>query len=195
MNLKQTTLALLGASLVLGAGSATAAISGDGVASFNLGTNTVSGDVPTNANGLTISGQTGNWANITVGSGTASDDGVTLTFTPPDLVNGSGWGNTVGNRDAVGAQAIRIGTFLTNEGDVPFTITGLDANGFYDIIFYNKNLGETRHPNVGISGFDAGNGVGDAAPIDADRDQNFVGVQADGSGTISGAASAKQQRL
>ena len=186
MNLRQTTLALLGASLVLGAGSATAAISGDGVASFNLGTNTVSGDVPTNANGLSISGQTGNWANITVGSGTASDDGVTLTFTPPDLVNGSGWGGTVGNRDAVGAQAIRIGTFLTNEGDVPFTITGLDPNGFYDIIFYNKNLGETRHPNVGISGFDAGNGDGNAAPIDADRDQNFVGVQADGFGTISG---------
>ena len=71
---------------------------------------------------------------------------------------------------------------------IPWTLTGLTPNASYDMIWYNKreSPGETRHPNTGVTGFDAGSGVGASGPLDADRDQNFVGVQADATGTISG---------
>ena len=182
----RTSKTLLGAfavaALATGSAHAIATIGGDGVASFNLGGGTApSGDVPNaiNLNGLELLGQSGAWAQISPNSGT--DDGVMLEF---DTTNG--WGGTVGNRGAVGTRAQRVGTPIGSTGDLTFTVTGLAPNAYYDFIFYNKNLGETRHPWVGINGFDAGNGIGAVAPLDADLDQNFVGVQADGTGTISG---------
>jgi len=185
-SLKNSTLPVLTAALMLGAGSAHAigTIGGDGVASFDLGTQVGSGDITHNPNALTITGQSGSWASITTGSPSATDDGVTLTFTPSD------WGGTAGDDRGTGStNAIRLGSFLTNEADIPWTITGLTAGAYYDMIWYNKRAfagGENRAPNSAVTGFDAGNGVGAIAPLDGDRDQNFIGVQADGSGTISG---------
>ena len=105
-DLKKTTLPLLTAALVLAAGSASAAISGDGVASFDLGNSVGSGDITNNPNGLSIDGQVGSWASITTGSPSATDDGVTLTF------GGGGtplWQGTAGdNRGTGSAGAIRI---------------------------------------------------------------------------------------
>ena len=179
----QSLVALTGLVLITGTASA-ATIAGDGVASFNLGTGTVSGDVPNaiNADGLQLTGQTGDWANIWTNAPSNSDDGVQLAFGNTS----NGWGGTVGNRGDVGAQAIRIGTPIGTTGNLTFTFSGLDAGQAYNIVFYNKNLGETRHPWVGIDGFDAGNGAGAAGPIDSDRDQNFLGVVANGSNEITG---------
>ena len=174
------------AGLAVSANAAT--IAGDGVASFDLGNSVgAGGDITNNPNGLSITGQTGAWAHITTGgSGAATDDGVTLTF-------GSGgtpiWGNTAGDDRGIGsAGAIRLGTFLGGAVDIPWVISGLTPGASYDMIWYNKRVspGEARHPNTGVTGFDAGNGVGASAPLDGDQDQNFIGVQADGSGNISG---------
>jgi hypothetical protein len=154
----------------------------DPVHSFVLQGGAMADDVPPslNTNGLYISGQTGAWALITTTITNATDDGVTLTFSPAD------WGGTVGTRGVLGAQAIRNGTFLANEDDIPWALTGLVPNATYNMIWYSKNLSETRTPNTGVNGFDAGNGVGASAPLDADYDQNFLNVEADSSGTISG---------
>jgi hypothetical protein len=182
MNTTTKTLsAIAGVALITGTASA-ATIAGDGVASFSF-RNAGTGDITSNPNGLAITGQVGAWAQITTGSPSATDDGVTLTFTPSD------WGNTAGDDRGNGnTGAIRLGSFLANEADIPWTITGLSPNAFYDMIWYNKRVspGENRAPNTGVTGFDAGNGVGAAGPLDADKDQNFVSVQADGTGTISG---------
>jgi len=160
------------------------------VYSFNMGNGPdMSGDVAAanNPNGLQITGEGNTWANIWTATPSATEDGVTLTFTPPD------WGGTVGDSSInMRYDAIRNGTFLANEGDIPWTLTGLAPNAYYDMIWYNKRGspttpgGENRAPNTGVTGFDAGNGVGASGPHDADKDQNFVGVQADGSGAISG---------
>lgn len=171
------------AALVLTAAPANAAI----IHSFNLSTgNTVTGDVPAgdNVNGLAITGETNTWANITPSTPSAADDGVTLTFAPSAL---SIWGGTVGTRGDLGAHAIRTYDGINpNSEDIPWTLTGLTPNGLYDMIWYTKNLNETRSPNTGVNGFNAGNGVGASAPWDADYDQNFAGVQADGNGMITG---------
>ena len=159
----------------------------DLVHSFDIGGSTATGDLPTddtgNPNGLQITGQVGDWASISTGTPFATDDGVRLTFTPPD------WGGTVGDSRGVNfGRAIRIGSFLANEADVPWTLSGLTPNVFYDMIWYNKRTtpGENRAPNTGVTGFDAGNGIGASAPLDADKDQNFIGVQADENGMIFG---------
>jgi hypothetical protein len=161
------------------------------VHSFNMGNGpNMTGDVLAlnNPNGLLIAGETDTWPNIWVTTPFATNDGVKLEF---DLLV---WGGTVGdNSIPMRADALRIGTFLgPTATDIPWTLTGLTPNGYYDMIWYNKRGspttpgGENRAPNTGVNGFDAGNGVGATAPLDADRDQNFIGVQADGSGTISG---------
>jgi hypothetical protein len=171
-----------------------ASLQADDVYSFNMGNGfpVVSGDVPAsnNTDGLQITGQVGNWADIWISTTNATDDGVTLTFSPPDTISNSGWGGTVGDTrgNGVGTDALRIGSFLSNPGDVPWTLTGLEPGTSYDLVWYNKRVppGENRHPNTGIDGFDAGNGVGASGPLDADRDQNFSGVVSDGTGKITG---------
>jgi hypothetical protein len=186
-------LALVLGILVLAMGAANA----DGVHSFDLLSRgaLTTGDVGNNPNGLQITGQVGNWAiistTLTGGKSSATDDGVTLEF---DLSGrGAAWNGTVGDSrgNNVGNGAIRTyhyGPGNIADADIPWTITGLTPNGTYDMIWYNKrnSPGENRHPNSGVIGFDAGNGVGVSAPLDADRDQNFIGVTADGAGTISG---------
>ena len=115
-----------------------------------------------------------------------TDDAVTLTFGGGSIPI---WGNTAGDdRGNASAGAIRMGSFLAGAGDIPWIISGLQANAFYDMIWYNKRVspGENRAPNSGVTGFDAGNGIGAAGPLDGDKDQNFIGVQADGIGDISG---------
>jgi hypothetical protein len=169
-----------------------AAISGDGIASFDIGSQLGSNDLVSDTDGLIITGQVGTWAHITTTSPSATDDGVTLTFSLPGggaPVSNVNWGGTAGdNRGTGSTNAIRIGSFLSGSTDIAWALTGLDPNGYYDIAWYNKRVapGENRHPNAGIAGFDAGNGIGAAGPLDADKDQNFQAVQADGSGTISG---------
>jgi len=188
MSTQNRTLSILAiAGMAIFALTATSA-SAEVVYSFNMGNGSpvVSGDVPAanNPNGLQITGETETWADIWTGTPSATDDGVTLTFTPPD------WGGTVGDPrgNNVGRDALRLGSYLTNEADIPWTLTGLTPNTLWDMTWYNKreSPGETRHPNTGITDFDAGNGVGASAPLDADRDQNFIAVQADGNGMISG---------
>jgi len=147
--------------------------------SFNMTTALGAVDVSDNATGISITGAT-DWTAITVASGTGTNNGATLTFD-----SSNGWGGTVGNRGTVGAAAIRIHGGITT-GDIPWTITGLANNGVYDMVWYNKNTGETRHPNTGVAGFDAGNGIGLSGVRDSEGDQNFSSVQADGSGTITG---------
>jgi len=165
-------------------GSANAGV----IHSFNMGNGSpvVSGDVPAanNPNGLQIVGETDTWADIWTGTPSATDDGVTLAFTA------AAWGGTVGDArgNNVGRDALRLGTFLGGAADIPWTLTGLTPNALYDMTWYNKreSPGAARHPNIGVDGFDAGNGVGASAPLDGDKDQNFIGVQADAAGTISG---------
>ena len=125
---------------------------------------------------------------LTSGKSPATESGATLEF---DLSGaGTAWGGTAGDTrgDGVVTRAIRVGTAIGPSADIPWTLTGLTVNGFYDMIWYNKrnSPGKTRHLNTGVTGFNVGNGVGASGPLDADKDQNFVGVQADGSGTISG---------
>lgn len=180
MTFTTKTLSVL-AGLALFAGSANAAT----IHSFNLQGGVITGDMGTvanglNADGLQITGTTVDWSVINTGTPSATNNGATLTFVPQD------WGGTVGNRGSVGANAIRNGSFLSNEADIPWTISGLTPNGVYNMVWYAKNLTETRRPNTGVAGFDAGNGVGASGTHDGDGDQNFVGVQADGAGTISG---------
>lgn len=155
------------------------------ISSFNLQGGVITGDMGgtngVNDNGLQITGTTADWSVINTDTPSATNNGVTLTFVPTN-----GWQNTVGNRGTVGDNAIRIGSHMSGVTDIPWTITGLEANAFYDMTWYNKNLDQTRQPNTGVAGFDAGNGIGASGPWDADGDQNFLGVQADGSGTISG---------
>jgi len=167
----------------------------DTVYSFNMqGNASFSGDVSTNynPNGLSITGQVGTWAMITTTAPSNTDDGVTLVFgTPPTIPV---WGSTTGDSGTPSFRnnAIRLGTFLSSPTDIPWTLTGLEPNATYDMIWYNKRGspttpgGENRAPNTGVNGFDAGNGVGASGPHDADKDQNFHAVKADGSGTISG---------
>jgi hypothetical protein len=154
------------------------------LASFNLGNQTrlVSGDVPTefNQDGLQFTGTGGTWANITSDTPSATSNGITLTFDPAN-----GWQKTHGTRGSMGSGALRIYPDITS-GDIPWTLTGLTPHAFYDMIWYSKNLNEKRTPHTGIDGFDAGNGIGASAPLDADRDQNFIGLQADATGSISG---------
>ncbi len=158
----------------------------DSVHSFNIQGNAMSGDVAAanNPNGLQITGQVGAWALINTGTPAATDDGVTLTFD-----SSNGWGNTSGDNSPTPMRgaAIRIYSGITS-GPIPWTLTGLEPNATYSMIWYNKRNppGEGRHPWSAVTGFDAGNGVGQPASVDADRDQNFVDVPADGSGTISG---------
>ena len=167
-------------------------ITGDGVASFDLGSQVGSGDISNNPNGPTITGQSGAWASITTTTPAATDNGVTLTFSLPgggSPVSNTNWGGTAGdNRGTGSTDAIRIGTFLGGPTNIEWTISGLTAGEYYDMIWYNKRVspGENRHPNTGVDGFDAGNGAGLAGPLDGDQDQNFIGVQANGSGEISG---------
>jgi hypothetical protein len=158
----------------------------DSVHSFVIQGNAMSNDVAAanNPNGLQITGQVGAWALINTTTPAATDDGVTLTFD-----NSNGWGGTPGDPSPtpMRAAAIRIYAGLTS-GPIPWTLTGLEPNAKYSMIWYNKRNppGENRHPWSAVTGFDAGNGVGQPAPVDADRDQNFVDVPADGTGTISG---------
>ena len=157
---------------------------GQVLASFNLGNQTrlVAGDVPTESNqdGLQFTGTHGTWANITTDTPSTTSNGITLTFDPAN-----GWQNTHGTRGSMGSGGLRIYPDITS-GDLPWTLTGLTLHAFYDMIWYSKNLNEKRTPHTGIDGFDAGNGIGASASLDADRDQNFIGVQADANGTISG---------
>lgn len=165
------------------------------VHSFNLSTDgspVVTGDVPVlnNPNGLQITGEANDWAVLSPGSpASATDDGVTLSFDVSGSGGSGALGGTVGDArgNNVGTDALRTHGGITS-ADVPWTLTGLTANGFYDMIWYNKreSPGELRAPNIGITGFDAGNGIGVSGPHDLDRDQNFLGVQADATGTISG---------
>ena len=162
-------------------------VAADSVYSFKIQGTASSGDIPTtagnNANGLSITGQVGNWALITTAANTATDDGVTLTF---DAANSSGeWGNTTGARSFF-SGAIRIGTFLTAERDLNWTLSGLTPDAYYDMIWYNKGTPDNRAPNTGVDGFDAGNGIGVSGPHDADKDQNFESVRANSSGEITG---------
>jgi len=163
------------------------------VYSFNLQGGVISGDMGTgtngaNDNGLQITGTTADWSIINTGTPSATNNGVTLTFVPTN-----GWQNTTGTRGdvvetiqlGVGAQGIRIGTHLAGVTDIAWTITGLTPGAFYDMTWYNKNTDQTRRPNTGVAGFDAGNGVGASGTHDADGDQDFIGVEAVG-GTISG---------
>lgn len=166
--------------------TAVRAPAGHVLASFNFGGNSpmVTGDVAAdhNRHGLQFWGTTGIWANLTANAPSATNRGITLGLDPAN-----GLGNTQGNRGPLGSSALRIYPQITS-GDVTWKATGLTPHAFYDLIWYNKRVfpGENRHPNIGINGFDAGNGVGASAPLDEDRDQNFVGVQADATGSISG---------
>jgi len=159
------------------------------VYSFNMGNGApaVSGDVPgaNNPNGLQITGTVGAWADIWDNNLSNTNNGATFTFAS------AGFGATVGDArgNNVGSDALRMG-FSTFTSNVTWTITGLTPNGSYDMIWYNKrgapNSPDGRAPNSGVDGFDAGNGIGAAGLRDLDLDQNFIGVQANGSGTISG---------
>lgn len=187
------TIGCLVSFAISASGAVTLNSNGALAASFNVGTGSVSGDLVAvnNPDGLQITGTVGTWSNIWTGTPAATNNGVTLTF------NGGAdpiWGGTVGTSDGngVGSQALRMGSFLSGATDISWVISGLTPNATYDMVWYNKKRapttpgGENRAPNTGVSGFDAGNGVGASAPWDSDRDQNFIGVQADGSGTISG---------
>jgi hypothetical protein len=169
----------------------------DGVYSFRMRGVTLSGDVPVsiNTNGLQLTGQVGEWAIIPVatnedGKASATDDGVTLEFDLSDP--GAMWEGASGSRtDGVFHLGVLNGAIRTRSGmgatnDIPWIITGLTPNAYYDMVWYNKTVVQQRWPNSGVDGFNGGNGIGASAIRDSEGDQNFEGVQADGTGKITG---------
>ncbi len=158
------------------------------LASFNFG-NGGGGQTgePVNADGLILPGWVGPWTGISAGGTNnvqeqATSGAYTFTWNVGGAETKSGWAS----------GALRNGFAYTNNpsrwsGDVPFEISGLDAGSTYDLIMFGTGrANDNSTAEFYIPGHDGGNGVGNPVTLDSEGDGNFLAVEADGSGKISG---------
>ena len=181
--------AAFGLAVMTGATQAAPILSGAGlVASFDFGSIQHSFE-PTNADGLIIPGEDGPWTQAPLtGTGTFSatatdvDSGITWTWNPGAVETVSAWPN--GGTDPLRRDYYALNSPTRFSAPVPWELTGLTPNGWYDLIFFSNSFGQRGV--ISITGHDAGNGVGVAPTADSEGDNNFIIVIADGSGKISG---------
>jgi hypothetical protein len=187
----------------LNASAATNSSAGTLVASFNCGSvdETITGESgPSgdhNQDGLVISGMPAEqqWVNVTSsstnsGSGSDNSSGSAITFsfnlsnadtdneTPSGFVSGDlrdrTWRLLAPSHGTTGATSGY--NWSTHPGYCEWELSGLTPSAYYDLIFYGG--APSRPCSISIAGYTATN--------DAEGDENFTGVKADGSGKIVG---------
>jgi len=139
---------------------------------------------PTNADGLQIPGQEGDWPQLPISNGENSItvNSVTFTINPGGTEELGGWPN--GGLDPLRRDYYCIIRPARYTGPVTWELTGLDPQSTYDIILFSNSA--TQQGYFSIPGFDAGNGPGNNVTNDSEGDGNFIGVPPDGTGKISG---------
>lgn len=200
------TVALLIVLTVLPAGAAPISIDFNADQDFEQdggSTSSVQSGEPSHSDtSLTLPGQVGPWADLTMGNGDTGDafsaersittDSITFTFNPGGIATYATLSNTSGDDLRGSLVFLKFGTgggVADTSGSVEWNLSGLQANLPYDLILFGQlnNAGNATNPaDFSIDGHDAGNGVGQPVTPDGDRDGNFTRVFADGSGTISG---------
>lgn len=199
MNQQMKTLLPLAAfaGLVVSANAALVIRTGTLVASFIFGdrdsmnstgdytVNTTAGAGVLHADGLYMTGQSGDWVENLAGSGSTgpisagdNQSGRVITFayaTGGETVNHNNQASNTGPRNSFW----RMGA-PWSETAIPFTLSGLNDSSTYDLIFYSG--GELQ----GTTGRNALTTIGGSPPTpDLDGDANFFGVSPTG-GVISG---------
>ncbi len=147
---------------------------------FNVGAGATHSGGPDNAAGLQLPGQVGAWNAFTVVASTGGEQSFTTTEGPTFTLNPGGGGASFSVFDQT-ASALREDMIANNnKPSVSWELTGLVENGEYSLIFFQSNAGAYAGARTTIDG------VGLGSTEATEKDYDFTGIVADGSGKISG---------
>ena len=150
---------------------------------FNVGAGPTHTGEPDNDAGLQLPGQVGAWNAFTVVASTGGEQSFTTTNGPTFTLNPGGGGGSFTVLDEAGSalreDIIAMNTANGHTSAVPWELTGLVAGGEYNLIFFHAD-------NVNYNGaYTTIDGVAGATE-NTEKDYDFTGVVADGTGKISG---------